>query len=271
MGDGSPADQNETPTAPTAASNSANQIDGRKAWLVVIGTFLANLVTLGMLYAFGIFVIPLSEELHVSRAEVSLIGTINNAFFYVAGVFSGPLADKFGVKPIVTIGAIIWVVGAFLASITDSLWQSILTQGILIGLGTAFVFWPTMSVVPQWFSKYRGTAVGLAALGSGIGNLIFALGGQSIISALGWRNTLRVLGGLGAFLLSIVILLVERRVPPMRKGGLFDVSKSLIKLSSYRWFLLCTFLFQWGFFVPFVHLAAYTKDLGIDSTYQGLA
>jgi MFS family permease len=226
---------------------------------------------LGLLYAFGIFVIPISQEFGVSRAEVSLVGTINIAFFYVAGIYAGPLADRFGVRPVITCGSIVWVLGCFLASFTNALWQQILTQGVLIGLGTSFVYWPAISVIPQWFDKWRGTAVGMAALGAGIGNLTFALAGQSIIDSLGWRNTLRVLGGVGAGLLVLVILLVERRVPPRRSGGLFDVARTLIKLNSYRWFLLGTFLFQWGFFVPFVHIAAYSRDYGVDSTFQGLA
>ena len=255
----------------SSTTTSPGQVDGFKAWTVVLGSFLAHLAVLGMLYAFGIFVVPISTEFNVSRAEVSLVGTINIAFFYCGGIFSGPLADKFGVKPIITIGSVIWIIGCFLASVTTALWQQILTHGIMLGIGTSFVYWPAIAVVPQWFDKYRGTAVGMAALGAGIGNLIFALGGQSIVAGLGWRNTLRVMGGFGGVLLFFVILLIERRAPPRRTGGLFDVAKTLIKLPSYRWFLLATFLFQWGFFVPFVHIAAYAKDLGVEGTLQGLA
>ena len=42
-------------------------------------------------------------------------------------------------------------------------------------------------------------------------------------------------------------------------------------MTSYRWFLLVAFFFQWGFFVPFVYLGAYANSLGISATYQGLA
>jgi len=255
----------------SSTSTALGRLDGRKAWSIVLGSFLAHLAVLGMLYAFGIFVVPLSAEFNVSRADVSLVGTIHIAFFYTGGIYSGPLADRFGVRPVMTLGATIWVLGCFLASVTNALWQQILTQAVMVGFGASFVYWPAIAVVPQWFDKYRGTAVGLAALGAGIGNLIFALGGQSIITALGWRNTLRVMGGVGGILLFIAILLVERRVPPHRTGGLFDVARRLIKLSSYRWFLVATFLFQWGFFVPFAHLAAYANDLGIAPTLQGLA
>lgn len=276
-GDGGMVEQHSDQPSLASTVTSTNSVavlrpvDGRKAWSIVFGSFLAHLAVLGNLYAFGIFVVPLSAEFGVSRADVSLVGTINIAFFYVAGIFSGPLADRLGVRPVMFVGICIWVLGCFLASITTALWQQILTQGIMVGLGASFVYWPAISVVPQWFDKYRGTAVGLAALGAGIGNLIFALGGQAIIQTLGWRDTLRVLGGAGGGLLIIALLLVERRAPPRKGGGLFDVGKQLIKLRGYRWFLLATFLFQWGFFVPFVHLAAYTKDLGIEATYQGLA
>jgi MFS family permease len=260
-----------TVTSTNSVAVVLRPVDGRKAWSIVFGSFLAHLAVLGNLYAFGIFVVPLSAEFGVSRADVSLVGTINIAFFYVAGIFAGPLADRLGVRPVMFAGICMWVLGCFLASITSALWQQILTQGVMVGLGSSCVYWPAISVVPQWFNIYRGTAVGMAALGAGIGNLIFALGGQAIIQTLGWRNTLRVLGGAGGGLLLLALILVERRAPPRKGGGLFDVAKQLIKLGGYRWFLLATFLFQWGFFVPFVHIAAYTKDLGIEATYQGLA
>ena len=168
-------------------------------------------------------------------------------------------------------GLLVWLAGIISASFSQSVAIQILTQGIIVGFGCSFIYWPAISVVPQWFERYRATAVSLAVLGAGVGNLVFALGGQEILNSLGWRDTLRAFAGLGTVLLIPAIILMQRRFPQIRKGGLFATGRSLIKLKSYRWFALATFFFQWGFFVPFVHLAPYANDIGISATYQGLA
>lgn len=158
-----------------------------------------------------------------------------------------------------------------MASLTTNIGEQIFTQGVVVGIGLSCIYFPAMSVVPQWFVKYRATGVSLASLGAGLGNLAFALGGEEIITTLGWRNTLRVLGGIGIVLLLFASTLLQRRFPPVKKGGIFTTALDLIHVSSYRWFLLMAFLFQWGFFVPFVQLGAYANDLKIPPTGQGLA
>lgn len=246
--------------------------DGPKAWSIVIGSFLSNLSVLGLVYSFGIFVSPIADEFGNGRAEVALIGTLSLALFFLGGVFSGALADRYGVRPVMSVGWVIWMVGCIATSFVQEFALLFFTHGILIGVGASLVYWPAISVVPQWFDRYRATALGFSALGSGIGSLIFALAGQKIIDSLGWRNTIRVFMGLGGGLLLVAILVMERRFPPMKKpGGMFFVAKRLIKVSSYRWFLLATFFFQWGFFIPYIHLSSYIKDVGLDTGVQSLA
>lgn len=248
------------------------EVDSPKAWSVVLGSFFAHIAVLGLSYSFGIFVLPIATEFNVTRAEVALVGTINQALFFLGGVYAGALSDRYGVRPIMSIGAVFWVVGCVSASYCYDFPLLFLTQGVIIGFGSAFVYWPAITVVPQWFDVYRGTAVGLAALGSGIGNMIFSLAGQQIVTDLGWRTTLRVCAGFGAVLLVVSILVMERRVPPIQnKNGLFSVARTLIHERPYQYFVLATFMFQWGFFIPFIHLAAYVRDLGLSSSVQGLS
>src|SRR5437016_1986657 len=81
-------------------------VDGLEAWLVVLGAFLANIAVLGLLYSFGIFLVPIATEFNVSRSQVALVGTINIACFYFAGIFAGPLSERFGVRKVMCTGII---------------------------------------------------------------------------------------------------------------------------------------------------------------------
>lgn len=63
-------------------------MDGRIAWKVAFGSFLSHVSVLGMLYTFGIFVLPIADEFGAGRGEVSLISTVGLGMFYLTGMVS---------------------------------------------------------------------------------------------------------------------------------------------------------------------------------------
>lgn len=91
-----------------------------------------------------------------------------------------------------------------------------------------------------------------------------------LIESFGWRNALRILGGFGALLICLALTLLERRLP-LQNTSFFTTPKELIKLRNYRFFLAASFFFQFGFFVPFVHLGPFTIDAGFTEQDAALA
>lgn len=117
-------------------------IDSFAGFKVAFGSFLVNVAVLGLLYSFGIFVLPMTQEFGVGRGEVSLISTIGLGIFFLVGMISGPLSDRYGVKRCIAFGGVVWVLGCILGSFSTSLTMSIFTQGLFCGIGTSFVYWP---------------------------------------------------------------------------------------------------------------------------------
>ena len=246
--------------------------DGARAWWGVVGAVCALFSSLGIVYAVGIFVPLFVVEFGATQAQASLVGTLTLGFFYIGGIVAGPLSDRYGCRRIILLGIAMWVPGVVLSSYAQAVWQLQLSLGVLTGLGCAMIMWPTMSVVPTWFFKLRATAVSLASLGSGAGNLALAYGGENLVAQYGWRSTLRIIAGLGAGLVCIALLLVERRLPRVSRGNIFGPSLRLLRTDrNYRIFLVASFLFQWGFFVPFEELPTYVLWLGYDANFAGLA
>lgn len=56
-----------------------------------------------------------------------------------------------------------------LTSICEKYWQLVLAQGLLAGFGTGLLFVPSVVILPRYFTKNRGFAMGVGAAGSSVG------------------------------------------------------------------------------------------------------
>jgi MFS family permease len=162
-------------------------------WIVVIS--IGVLITYGLtLYSFGVFLKPMTIELNWDRGAISGALSVTILVSGAAGVVCGRLSDKYGPRPIVTIGGLLTGISFLLTSQINALWHVYLTWGILMGIGSAFCFIPVMSIIPRWFIKRRGMAMGLVMAGSAVGGVIAPLLTQWLISAYDWRWAYIVLG-----------------------------------------------------------------------------
>ena len=83
--------------------------------------------------------------------------------------------------------------GLYLASLSSVVWQLIMTQGLICGIGTCFAYASSVSTVGHWFKKKRGLALGIAGSGTGFGQLVMASIASSLLQNVGWRQTLQIL------------------------------------------------------------------------------
>jgi MFS family permease len=74
----------------------------------------------------------------------------------------------------------------FLTAECTKFWQLFLTQGIGLGVGCGFVFSPAIVIVSHWFSKRRGLALSITAVGSALGSIVFPVAAQNLIPLIGW-------------------------------------------------------------------------------------
>lgn len=106
------------------------------------------------------------------------------------------------------------------------------------------------AIVHRWFDKRRGLALGLAVLGSGLGNLVVGIALERMITLEGFRFALRVLAGVSFAFLTVAVALVKRRLPPVvRKGILGDTA--IFKDRNFRLLLVGAAFFQLPYNVPF--------------------
>jgi MFS family permease len=133
-------------------------------------------------------------------AQIDLIGTLSIALMTIGAPFATTWTKQYTPRNVIWASGIIYSGSLVLASFSQSLWQFILTQGFLLGIGTCFIYMPSVTVAPTWFSLHRGLAMGIILAGTGIGGVAWPLAFRYLIESVGFRNTLRITAGISFIL-----------------------------------------------------------------------
>ncbi len=209
----------------------------------------------------------IETEFGVARASASLPYTMTMVGFAFGGIATGRLADRFGIIFPVIGGAIALSIGYLISAQTTSLWQFVAVQGLVIGLfGSSATFGPLIADVSHWFTRNRGTAVGICASGSYLAGTVWPPVLQHFIDGYGWRATYM---GVGIFCLvtMLPLSLILRRKTPVLHGaapvmradlGAYRISPAVLQgLLVVAGFACCV-----AMSMPQVHIVAYCADLG---------
>ena len=133
-------------------------------------------------------------------AQIDLIGTLSIALMTIGAPFVTTWTKQYSPRNVIWASGIIYSGALVLASFSQSLWQFILTQGCLLGIGTCLIYMPSVTVAPTWFSLHRGLAMGIILAGTGIGGVVWPLAFRYLIESVGFRNTLRITAGISFIL-----------------------------------------------------------------------
>ena len=184
-------------------------------WVIVGSFFLLNAAgqASGTLN-FGLFVIPISEELGLSRQTIGWAQTGRLLAGGLSGVAIGWWLDRYGPRVPVLMAIVVATVGLLVLARAQS---AAVLFGVLLALGasgwTAAGGGALFATVPvtKWFIRLRGRATGMVQLGLGVGGAVFLPLTQVLISNHGWRSAWVTLAWLSAAMLPLVLLL--RRQP----------------------------------------------------------
>ncbi|ORX70306.1 MFS general substrate transporter [Linderina pennispora] len=193
-------------------------------WIPTIAVCINYMFIFGASNSYGVFSTYYLTERFVGTPATTLswIGTLITSLMLGCNIITGALADKIGYRPTAYIGTVLCTVAYILASFANQVWQLILTQGVLFGIGASFLIAPSLSIPPQWFNKYRGVANGIAVAGSSFGGLWFTAATQAMLENLGAAWALRILGILTFAITGIMNMFYYRRVPAKPRKNLFE-------------------------------------------------
>ncbi len=178
-------------------------VQSLRSWIVVGISFVNIAVAFGLNFSFSVFLVAISEEFNWSRASVAGAFSLSCLILGIGSWPTGGLADRFGPRKMLMAGSIILSFATIASGWIEEVWHLYLFVGIFGAIGLCNLGWVPHSVlISNWFVERRGTMVGIAFSGMGIGILAIGPAAQYLISSFGWRTAYKVLG-----LLVLVLLL----------------------------------------------------------------
>ncbi|KAI9676087.1 MAG: hypothetical protein M1817_000830 [Caeruleum heppii] len=268
---------NEKAVGSSAASDVPSEREGAlnvapdggiRAWLVVLGGFLTYFATFGFLNSYGTFQ-AFYQDHHLrgtSPSAISWIGSLQLFLLFIGGIVIGPIFDAHGSKVLFWPGTVIYVLSMVLTSLATEYYQLMLAQGVMLGVGNAMLFYPTISAISQWFDRRRGYALGVVMAGSCLGGIVWPISIERMIATIGFPWAMRVSALVCLLVLLPSCFLVVPRVAPRAPSEASGVRlKGIFADSRYTLLTAGFFFVFWGMFIPFYYLTLYGQFIGMSS------
>ena len=233
------------------------------------------LVTLGNggMYVVAVVLPTVQAEFGVGRADASLPYTLMLVCLGLGGLWTGRMADRYGIAPVLGIGAAAVAAGYMLAALSDNIWTFGLAHGLLLGmLGSSATFAPLIADTALWWNKRRGVAVAICASGNYVAGAVWPPIVQWGIEAFGWRPTYLAMGLVCGAAIALLSLRMRLRPPQVNLAPAASPALALAS-ETRRPFGLAPSHAQALLFIagtaccvamarPQVHIVAYCVDLG---------
>ena len=178
---------------------------------VLIAGCLIILVSFAVRASFGIFQLPIAQEFNWPRAEFSLAIAIQNLAWGFGQPIFGAIAERFGDKRAIVLGALAYAAGLVLSSaaVTPQAHQLL---AILVGFGIAGTgFGVILAVIGRASSEAnRSMSLAIATAAGSAGQVFGPLIAEWLLSVTTWHAVFLVFA---AAILAIVCILPIVKVP----------------------------------------------------------
>ena len=187
-------------------------------WYVIFTAMFIAGVTTGARNGFGVFVIPMSEDLDFSRTGISIAGAIGWLMNGITQPVVGQIFDRFNSRRVILISLLVAGLATAGLSFTFNLYFLVFLFGFVLSAAMSGASIGTlMPLLARWFVRRRTLALGLVASGSSIGGMVLIAFSGYLVELVNWRISWVVLGGI-VTLLAVPIAFMFLRNNPGEMG-----------------------------------------------------
>ena len=254
-------------------------------------------VSMGARNGFGVFVVPMTDDLSWTRTEISAAIAVGILVNGLSQPFLGRLYDKYGGRLVISLSLLVLGVMTMLLAFTSNFGANFgfrlnfgvvdvtLTASLLYLIGIYGLVMSTASsgvslvtvhaILAKWFYRRRGIVLSVCTAGTSVGGLILTPFAASLIIWAHWRVAWVVLGAFVLILALPLAALILRdspeeigEVPDGREGASMSPTLALVLRSVWMvmWLVIQLCALPLVAFIKFVALI--TRDKTESQTAQ---
>src|ERR1700738_1228366 len=156
---------------------------------ILIGASLMLTLSMGLRQSLGIFLQPLTHDIHISVSDFTLALAVQNLAWGFLQPLAGAMTVRYGFRPIMMVGSMLYIAGLALMASAQGLLSVMIGAGVLIGTSLACTAAAiAMSVAARAVpATVRSTVLGIVSAAGSLGALLSAPIGQLLNEGYGWR------------------------------------------------------------------------------------
>jgi MFS family permease len=179
-------------------------------WVVAVAGLVVLMVSNGLIIS-GItaFDEALIAEFGWARGDLKFRDLITLLLTGLVAPFIGVLIDRLGVRLLLITGAVLLSGAYFAYGMVTSLTQIYLIHLVFAAVLVACGLNVAVIMVSRWFVRHRGSAIGIALVGTSLGGVFFPPLITRLIAEHGWRDTFQLVALAPIALLLIGVFLAR--------------------------------------------------------------
>ena len=161
----------------------------RPSWVILLGASVMLSLAMGLRQSLGLFLQPLTHDIHISVAEFTMAIAVQNLAWGFLQPITGVLVVRWGYSRIMLAGAGLYVAGLLVLGSANGTLAVVVGAGMLIGMalactGSAIAMAVASRAVPE---RVRSLVLGIVSAAGSVGAMIAAPIGQMLSAGYGWR------------------------------------------------------------------------------------
>lgn len=188
---------------------------GWRAWVIWSVGVAAYVLAITNRTSLGAVGVEAADRFQADASTLALFAVVQLAVYGGMQIPIGVLLDRFGSRPIMTVGMLLMAAGQLTLALSPSIGIAILAR-VLLGAGDAAIFPAVLRLVATWFPAQRGPLmVQFTGILGQAGQLVALVPVAALLHATSWSVTFGSIAGLGV-LFTILVALVIRNHPAER-------------------------------------------------------
>ena len=235
---------------------------------VLIGAALMMALSMGIRQSLSLFLTPVTHDLALTAAEFTLSIAVQNAVWGISQAPVSMLADKYGMRPMMVSGALIYLLGVVTMGLATGS-ASLVLSGCFIGVAMActassLAMTAAARAVPE---HKRSMTLGIVAAVGSMGTPTVAMSVQGLLNNYDWHAGIAMFVVLALALLPMAYFAGGADKLPRPTGNKATMREVLGQAVRHRGFLVmsgCYFVCGLNLVFLTTHLPNYLNICGLD-------